>query len=138
MGWSELAATLVVMALLTVELPAGAYVQNLCVNRDTCNLIFDHLNGCFYGVPASIMHHSPLSIILIMTSLLISKDNKELFAHIGDCGSGDICFSNPNCTGAQITAGSASARDCCVGTDDGLSYGTPRDCEECIGEHKNV
>ena len=35
-----LAATLTVMALLTVQLPAGVYVKNLCVNRDTCNLIF--------------------------------------------------------------------------------------------------
>ena len=51
----------------------------------------------------------------------------------GDCGSGDICFSNPYCTGDQITAG--SARDCCVITDDGLSYGAPGDCRECIGEH---
>ena len=51
-----------------------------------------------------------------------------------DCGSGDICFSNPDCTGAQITAGLACARDCCVGTDDGLSYGTPGNCRECVGE----
>ena len=71
-----------------------------------------------------------------MTSLLISKDDGELFAHTGDCGSVDICFSNPDCTGAQITAG--SARECCVGTDDGLSYGTPGNCRECIGEHKNA
>ena len=37
MGWGVLAATLVVMAFLTVQLPAGVYVQNLCVNRDMCN-----------------------------------------------------------------------------------------------------
>ena len=41
--------------------------------------------------------------------------------HPGDCGGGDIYFSNTDCTGAQITA--SSARDCCVGTDDGFSYG---------------
>ena len=44
----------------------------------------------------------------------------------------DICFSNSGCTGAQISA--SSARDCCVGTDDGLSYGSPGTCRECIGE----
>ena len=50
----------------------------------------------------------------------------------GDCG---VCYSNPYCTGARITAGSASAKDCCVGTNDGLSYRTPGNCRKCIGEH---
>ena len=45
------------------------------------------------------------------------------------------CFSNSDCTGALITAG--SPRDCCVGTDDGLSYGTPGNCRECIGKHND-
>ena len=45
------------------------------------------------------------------------------------------CFSNTDCTGALITAG--SARDCCVGTDDGFSYGTPGNCRECIGKHND-
>ena len=31
MGWSVVAATLAMMALLTVQLPAGVYVKNLCV-----------------------------------------------------------------------------------------------------------
>ena len=57
----------------------------------------------------------------------------DLPIHPGDCGGGDICFSNPDCTGAQIPAG--SARECCVGTDDGFSYGTPGSCRECIGEY---
>ena len=43
MGRSVLAATLVVMALLTVQLPAGMFVQNSCVNRDTCNPIIFYL-----------------------------------------------------------------------------------------------
>ena len=33
MGRSVLAATLVVIALLTLQLPAGVYVQNVCVNH---------------------------------------------------------------------------------------------------------
>ena len=74
-------------------------------------------------------------MIIIMTSLLISINDRGQFVLTGECG---VCFSNPDCTGAQITAGSASARDCCVGTDDGLSYSTPGNCRQCIGENNNA
>ena len=41
------------------------------------------------------------------------------------------CFSNRNCTGAVVDA--ADQRDCCVGTDDGLSYHNGTNCHLCIG-----
>ena len=41
------------------------------------------------------------------------------------------CFSNTNCTGAVVDA--ADQRDCCVGTDDGLSYHNGTNCHLCIG-----
>ena len=82
----------------------------------------------------TLLQSKVLHCFVEVVKAVIHKDDREGFTHIaGDCGSGDICFSNSDCTGAQISAG--SARDCCVGTDDGLSYGSPGDCRECIGEY---
>ena len=41
------------------------------------------------------------------------------------------CFSSTNCTGAQVAA--VDQRDCCVGTDDGLSYRDNATCNLCVG-----
>ena len=40
------------------------------------------------------------------------------------------CYSQPGCMGDMVTVPGPSARDCCVGTDDGLSYSN--DSETCI------
>ena len=45
------------------------------------------------------------------------------------------CFTGSGCTGDTVPA--VDARDCCVGTDEGQSYGAgPGDCEvpQCIGK----
>ena len=40
-----------------------------------------------------------------------------------------MCFTSSNCTGVDIVP-AVNARDCCVGTNDGKSYGVgPEDCE---------
>ena len=45
------------------------------------------------------------------------------------------CFSGLGCTGSVVAAPGPSASDCCVGTDDGQSYGSPGACTipQCIG-----
>ena len=45
------------------------------------------------------------------------------------------CYTSSGCTGGIVPA--VDARDCCVGTNDGQSYGVdPDDCEvtQCIGK----
>ena len=45
------------------------------------------------------------------------------------------CWTSSGCTGDTVPAD--DARDCCVGTEDGQSYGVgPGNCEveQCIGE----
>ena len=41
------------------------------------------------------------------------------------------CYSSTSCTGSIIAA--SSARDCCAGTDDGLSFSDAEGCHVCIG-----
>ena len=41
------------------------------------------------------------------------------------------CFTNTNCTGDEVVA--LDKRDCCVGTDDGLSFSDGSNCSLCIG-----
>ena len=45
------------------------------------------------------------------------------------------CFSGSGCTGDVVAAPGPSAGDCCVGTNEGQSYGAPRACTipQCIG-----
>ena len=47
------------------------------------------------------------------------------------------CFSGSGCTGSVVAAPGPSAGDCCVGTDDGQSYGSLGACTipQCIGIH---
>ena len=47
------------------------------------------------------------------------------------------CFSELGCTGDVVEAPGPSASDCCVGTEEGQSYGSPGDCTipQCIGMH---
>ena len=42
-----------------------------------------------------------------------------------------LCYSSTSCTGSIIAA--SSARDCCAGTDDGLSFSDGEECHVCIG-----
>ena len=42
------------------------------------------------------------------------------------------CFTAANCTGDVITE-AADQRDCCVGTNDGLSYNNGSTCNRCVG-----
>ena len=54
---------------------------------------------------------------------------------IGQGSAQSQCYTSSNCTGDTIPAD--DARDCCVGTNDGQSYGIgPGNCEvtQCIGE----
>ena len=41
------------------------------------------------------------------------------------------CFTGTDCTGDQVPA--SSQRECCVGTDAGLSYNDRGTCTVCIG-----
>ena len=41
------------------------------------------------------------------------------------------CYTVANCTGEEVAA--ADQRDCCVGTNDGLSYNDGSTCNRCIG-----
>ena len=42
------------------------------------------------------------------------------------------CFTGTNCTGGEVVA--LDERDCCVGTDDGLSFSDGSNCSLCIGK----
>ena len=42
------------------------------------------------------------------------------------------CWTSSGCTGDTVPAD--DARDCCVGTEDGQSYGVGPEVEQCIGE----
>ena len=42
-----------------------------------------------------------------------------------------LCYITTNCTGSTITAG--SQRECCVDTEDGLSFSSDGNCSPCIG-----
>ena len=46
------------------------------------------------------------------------------------------CFTGSDCTGGQVAAD--SERECCVGTNDGLSYNDGGSCTECIGKKSLV
>ena len=57
------------------------------------------------------------------------------FLLIGKSFTQDQCYPSGGCTGIAVPAD--DARDCCVGTDDGQSYGVgPGNCvvPQCIGE----
>ena len=41
------------------------------------------------------------------------------------------CFDSTGCTGSLV--GAVDQRDCCVGTNDGLSYNNGGICTNCIG-----
>ena len=42
------------------------------------------------------------------------------------------CFTGTNCTGGEVVA--LDKRDCCLGTDDGLSFSDGSNCSLCIGK----
>ena len=42
------------------------------------------------------------------------------------------CYIGTSCSGATVTA--ASARECCVDIENGLSYSSSAGCTPCIGE----
>ena len=44
-----------------------------------------------------------------------------------------ICYSGTNCSGDTVTA--VSARECCVDTENGLSFFSSAGCSPCIGEY---
>ena len=49
------------------------------------------------------------------------------------------CYSQPDCVGDIVTAPGLTARDCCVGTDDGQSYtddGVNCTVSRCIGKYE--
>ena len=47
-----------------------------------------------------------------------------------------LCYEQRNCQGSTIQAGSQSARQCCVGTNNGMSYSVGGVCtvRQCVGE----
>ena len=59
------------------------------------------------------------------------------FSHSQHAVLAQQCFSGSGCTGSVVVAPGPSASDCCVGTDDGQSYGSPGACTipQCIGIH---
>ena len=67
---------------------------------------------------------------------LISLDGYQLFfIYIQHAVLAQQCFSRPGCTGGVVAAPGPSAIDCCSGTEDGQSYGSPGACDipQCIG-----
>ena len=42
------------------------------------------------------------------------------------------CFTGTDCTGDEVVA--LDERDCCVGTNDGLSFSDGSNCSLCIGK----
>ena len=62
---------------------------------------------------------SSLVLVLLLTGQVVSQ-----------------CFTSTGCTGDQVPA--VSQRECCVGTNTGLSYNDGRTCNVCIGMSCNV
>ena len=52
---------------------------------------------------------------------------------------GQQCFTGSGCTGDVVEVAGPSATDCCVGTEEGQSFGTPDACtiRQCIGIYSN-
>ena len=46
------------------------------------------------------------------------------------------CFTQPNCVGSSLNFTVSSARECCAGTEEGMSYSENGTCTvtQCIGE----
>ena len=58
--------------------------------------------------------------LLLVPSLLLFQE-----------GSSQLCYNSTDCTGARVAA--TDERNCCVGTDDGLSFHDGSTCSLCIG-----
>ena len=70
-------------------------------------------------------YNSVMIIYCVLTLLLIGQGSAQ-----------SQCYTSRNCTGYTVLAN--DAKDCCVGTNDGQSYGVgPGYCEasQCIGEN---
>ena len=58
-----------------------------------------------------------------------------MFSQLTITASAELCFSGPGCSGDVVEAPGPSAIDCCSGTEEGQSYGSPEICTipQCIG-----
>ena len=67
----------------------------------------------------------------------MARYNATSFSHTQHAVLAQQCFSGSGCTGGVVEAPGPSAIDCCVGTEEGQSYGSPGDCtiSQCIGVH---
>ena len=76
---------------------------------------------------SSFLRTSRSAVIIILCVLI--------FLLTGQGSAQSQCYTSSNCTGDTVPAD--DARDCCVGTNDGQSFGVGRgDCEvsQCVGE----
>ena len=64
-----------------------------------------------------------MAVSVILSLLLVSLLPGQGFSQ---------CFTGTNCTGDEVVA--LDKRDCCVGTDDGLSFSDGSNCSLCIGK----
>ena len=62
---------------------------------------------------------------------LAGKSNCILCKHFVFFAGLSQCYTVADCTGEEVAA--ADQRDCCVGTNDGLSYNDGTTCNRCIG-----
>ena len=72
-----------------------------------------------------------VSLICGIVCLSVHYDTYFCFLHCLEKTMGIDCFTNSDCTGDIIPAN--DTRDCCVGTDNGLSFLSGSVCTECVG-----
>ena len=66
-----------------------------------------------------------------------------MYNYVYTVGLSQNCYSEPNCQGDLVQPGVVvTARDCCVGTDEGMSFsrdnGTTCTLFQCIGKKSSV
>ena len=47
-------------------------------------------------------------------------------------GDAVMCYNSPNCTGPNTVT--VNPKECCVGTDESVSYSDKENCGQCVGE----
>ena len=52
-----------------------------------------------------------------------------ILQHVGNCQ----CYQSLNCGGSETVPAQSTLRDCCVNTNDGLSFRSGLSCTDCIG-----
>ena len=85
------------------------------------------------------LHQLCIKVMMIFCPTRQPYYPKPFSVHISQCTGHCQCFQSLNCTGDVRVLGYNAFRDCCMDTDDGLSWrGGDGTCTNCIGKRKHL